>query len=187
MLAALAAAVASPALAQTEKGAKYLGLGLGDLTYQRIEKNNSFLSAALFPAVGVFVVDNLLAGANLELGYERRHFSNQFGDARYRRTSFGVTPFLRYYLLRGERHKLFGQASAGYTWARIDNAGYVENYTPRYMTAGAAVGYNYFLTPTAALEATAGYTHRDNGPAPATNGLDIRAGFAIFLPSKASN
>lgn len=188
---ALAIATTSlPAAAQTEKGAKYLGIGVGNLNYRKDDYGTSELSAALHPAAGVFVADNILVGGSLTLGYDRLAFEN----ANYRRRTieYGVTPFGRAYLPSTSAHRFFGQLGAGITWTdtRIKNRfSYVEPNTfdgnSRYMTACLALGYNYFLTPGAALELTTGYNRiKQRGTSSSYGELDVRVGFSVFLPSK---
>jgi hypothetical protein len=186
---ALAIATTSlPATAQTEKGAKYLGIGVGNLNYRKGDQYSaSQLSAAFHPAAGVFVADNILVGGNLTLGYDRLSFD--IVNYRRRTIQYGVTPFGRVYLPSTSAHRFFGQLSAGITWAdtRIKNRfNYVESNlfdgNSRYRTAGLALGYNYFLAPNAALELTTGYNRI--GGSSSYGELDVRVGFSVFLPSK---
>jgi hypothetical protein len=189
---ALAIATTSlPAAAQTEKGTKYLGIGVGDLNYRKGKDYGADqLSAALHPAVGVFVADNILVGGNLTLGYDLLSFD----IAKYRRRTieYEVNPFGRAYLPSTSAHRFFGQLSAGVTWAdtRIKNRlAYREpniyDGNRRYTTAGLALGYNYFLTPGAALELTTGYNRiKPRGSSSSYGELDVRVGFSVFLPSK---
>jgi len=178
------------AIAQTEKGTKFLGASVGNLSY-RTEDNSIYISAAIYPSVGVFVVDNLLLGSNLRLGYERSRNEGSLGDFERRTIVYGLSPFVRYYFAGSNAHRFFGQISGGITWYNTKikdryTTGNLINRTSKedFSTFGGALGYNYFLTPSAALEVTAGYTRDTNGPSPATGVLDIRAGFVVFLPSK---
>lgn len=185
----LGTALTVPALAQTEQGSKLIGVNVGNLSYRSSNQNNS-LSAALYPSAGVFVTNNLLLGSSVSLSYYRQHFTNYFQDYRSRTFSYGLAPFARYYVPGSGRHRFFGQISAGVQRSSI----WVENKSDigpgkqhdiyREVTYGGALGYNYFITPVAALEVTAGYGRNTNGPNPTTGTLDVRAGFSLFLPSR---
>ena len=192
----LTAVAARPAVAQTDKGAKYLGVGVGGLNYSRSAYSRG-LSATLFPSAGLFVADNVLLGTDLRLGYAQITSKYPRGSYAYRTVSYGLAPFARFYVPSTSRHRFFGQLSVGATWTdmrtKLEGAnvgvGPATRYQhDNYQTAGLALGYNYFLSPHAALEVTAGYAlRRYNNPVRTTGAFDIRAGFSIFLPSKKSH
>lgn len=49
----------------------------------------------------------------------------------------------------------------------------------------AALGYSFFLVPTAALEATAGYYRVAHDPIYRSRDIvDVRLGFTVYLPGK---
>ncbi|MBD2713721.1 DUF3575 domain-containing protein [Microvirga sp. STR05] len=190
LLAGLGCALATGATAQTEKGARFIGANLGDLSYSRGKQNygNSRFSVSLFPSVGVFVANNFLLGANLELGYSSIKSGNSSGDYSTRVLQYGVSPFVRYYLPSTSAHRFFGQVGAGVLGQTAWYPNYYDgerqsstNFASRY---GVAVGYNYFLTPGAALEVVAGYGHNSNRNAFSSGALNVQAGFSIFLPSR---
>ena len=192
LLVGLGCTLATAAMAQTEKGARFIGANLGDLSYSRGKQNygNSRFSVSLFPSVGVFVANNFLLGANLELGYSSIKPGNSSGDYSTRILQYGVSPFVRYYLPSTSVHRFFGQVSAGVLGQTAWYPNYYDgerqsstNFASRY---GVAVGYNYFLTPGAALEVVAGYGHNTNRNAFSAGALSVQAGFSIFLPSKAT-
>lgn len=136
----------------------------------------------------MFVADNFLLGATLPVGYSSYKPGNLSGDYSTRLLQYGISPFARYYIPGTSPHRFFGQLNAGIigqtVWAPNYYDGSRDNTTNSYLTYGAAIGYNYFLTPGAALEVSAGYSRNDGNLGPAAGALDVRAGFSIFLPSK---
>jgi outer membrane protein len=140
---------------------------------------------SLYPTVGKFVADKFLLGVTADLGY-RNSKREGFYDSSVRQITYGAVPFARYYIAGADKHQLFGQLNAGMVWLNRKLDSSFEpggSYTTNYGILGLALGYNYFLTPGAALEATAGYNR--NGVDGRSNGtFNIRAGLAIFLPSR---
>lgn len=191
LLIGLGSSLATAATAQTGKGARYLGANIGRLSYSHEYSRRSF-SAALAPTVGLFLTDRLLLGSEVQVGYSMlRLRSRNSGVSNYRSRVFdyGIAPVARYYFYGSGLHRLFGQLSAGMFWVNTwsnDNFSGSDSpdRTQRYTKAGVALGYNYFLTPGAALEVTAGYSHTSSLYAFNTGFIDLRAGFAVFLPSK---
>ncbi|GAB3827696.1 outer membrane beta-barrel protein [Hymenobacter jeollabukensis] len=179
------------AQAQTERGAKLLGVSLGDLSYSRAKYSGSTFSAALHPSAAYFLADNLALGAGLNLHYGRQR-SN--GIQYYRELGYGLAPFVRYYLPGSGRHRVFGEAGVdiGVTHYRsldyrlVSGPRPEDYYTRNTGTYGyhGAVGYSFFLTPNAALEASAGYYRvaYDRILHP-RNMVDVRVGFSVFLPA----
>jgi hypothetical protein len=163
LLLALAGLAFTTASAQTEKGATYWGASLGNLRYSRSSQKNSITA---------------------DLGYSNSK-SNAYYDSSIRSIRYGAVPFARYYIAGADKHQFFGQLNAGLVWFNRKDKGSFGSgsSTTNYGIVGLALGYNYFLTPGAALEATAGYNR--NGVNGNSNGtFDIRAGLAIFLPSR---
>lgn len=179
-------------MAQTEKGSKYLGVSIGNIGYSK-KDNLSSIGATLTPSVGVFVTDDLLVGAGLQLGYQGSKFDSNTEDRTYRDLYYGLSPYIRYYFAGTSPHRFFGQLGGGIIWNNYYNKVESSSTSSTFKssshsaTAGAALGYNYFLTPGAALEVTASYNRFGIGNSNASNGgLSITAGFAVFLPSKLS-
>lgn len=197
-----AAALALPAQAQTERGAKLLGVSVGDLRYASYQYNGRRnLSAGVYPSVGWFVADRLAVGTGVVALYDRGRsvrpgpdFPVEYISSTF---SFGAAPFVRYYLLNGSSHKLFGQAG-GEAIAYFDRTKRIEgtrktidHYNGKSFGYHVDLGYNYFITPNVALEATVVYRRSsyveflpDRYDAdPGDNTLDVRLGFSVFLPS----
>ncbi|WP_197062964.1 outer membrane beta-barrel protein [Hymenobacter sp. APR13] len=194
----LGCALASSAFAQTEKGARYIGANVGNLSYSRSDKNNSF-SATLTPSAGVFVGNNFLLGAGLPISYSRGHFETTFQKSTRREVEVGLAPFARYYLPGSGAHRFFGHLQAGIARGsyRYQSEGmYIGSGGQMVATKedqrsndtstifGAGLGYNYFLTPGAALEVVASYNRYGYGDYDSAGALNVSAGFAVFLPSK---
>ena len=180
-------------MAQTEKGAKYIGVNIGGVNYQN-NKNGSSIGVALLPSAGVFVTDNLLVGTGIQLGYQRASFkSSATEDNISRSIPYGLSPVVRYYFAGTSPHRFFGQLSGGITWNNqyvkyeVNSEPVSGSTTSHNATASAALGYNYFLTPGAALEVTAGYYRNGIGKSGFNYGqVAVSAGFSVFLPSKLS-
>ncbi|RTQ53681.1 hypothetical protein EJV47_02795 [Hymenobacter gummosus] len=187
LLAALGAAL--PTLAQTERGTTLLGLTGGSLEFSRRDSYRN-TSIALHPTLGRFLADNLVLGAAVDLEYYRfRSGSNAFQRA----FGYGISPFVRYYVVGQGRHQVFAEVGSNLTWYKVRNEnvppfGSTSRYTSRVLGYHGALGYNFFLTPTAALEASAGYRRYGKDDVSNRRGeLDVRLGFSMFLPAKAAN
>lgn len=192
LLLGIACALSASAMAQTEKGSKYLGVSIGNIGYNK-KDNFSSVGVTLTPSAGVFVTDDLLVGTGLQLGYQRSKFESNIEDRTNRNLSYGLSPYVRYYFAGTSPHRFFGQLSGGILWNngynKIESGSASSTFknTSHSATASAGFGYNYFLTPGAALEVTANYGRFGIGNSNNSNGgLSINAGFAVFLPSKLS-
>lgn len=191
----------STASAQTEKGARYIGVNLGNLSYEDVD-NRSYFSGTLSPNAGVFVADNFLLGSGLEVSYTLQKIKNLPNqDYRGRDLTLGISPFARYYLPGTGPHRFFGQANVGIARSSffskqkgiyVEPSGQLipfENEQRGNSTRarfGVALGYNYFLTPSAALQVIASYNRYGYGgnSSASAGALGVSAGFAVFLPSK---
>ncbi|UPL49301.1 outer membrane beta-barrel protein [Hymenobacter sublimis] len=193
---------ASSAAAQTEKGHTYLRLSAGNLSYSNQDQNqfgNEYrqIFGSLYPAVSRFVADNFLVGAEIPLRYGHTRYEEAFiqipGVRSASQVDVGLGPFVRYYLPGTSNHRFFGQLNGSLGWQRqrqISTDDYPTGTrtikferTIDYQTYGAALGYNYFITPGAALEVAAGYVRSTLGPDRTNGSLDIRAGIAVVLPA----
>lgn len=180
------------AQAQTERGSKLLGVSIGELNYSKRKQASSSFSGELYPTAAYFVADNFALGANLVLSYGRIQYQD---DLSSRVFGYGVGPFARYYIPSSSRHRLFGQVGGNIQRAhtrsvRRPTPGPQEFEDQKYTTYGyhGALGYTYFLTPTAALDATAGfYRLGQSGTNRWSNVVDVRVGFSVYLPAGGSN
>lgn len=180
------------AQAQTERGSKLLGVSVGELRYARGKFSGaSYLGAALTPTAAIFVADNLALGAGLSVAYARQRYND---DWFFRQFGYGLAPVLRYYVPGGGRHRVFGELGGEYGRRHSRGTEYRDVIGPpppervrRTSVYGyhAALGYSFFLAPTAALEATAGYYRVAHDPIyHPRNIFDVRVGFSVYLPGK---
>jgi len=169
-------------MAQTTKGSKFIGVNIGNLSYTHSPNSNG-IDVTLFPSAGIFLAEDFLLGSSITLGYSRETFDISFQEYSGRTISYGLAPFARYYFAGTNPHRFFGQASAGITHSDTKiEAGYTEKYSSTDKNFAVGLGYNYFLTPGAALEILAGYGRDTNGRNASIGYLDVRAGFSVFLP-----
>ena len=70
---------------------------------------SSSLNLSLEPQAGFFISEDVSLGAYLSLGFS--HFNNH-GDPEtiHTSTSFGISPFIRYYAIRINKFSIYGQA-----------------------------------------------------------------------------
>jgi hypothetical protein len=176
--------VCTSAMAQTTKGSKFIGVNVGNISYAH-DRNSNSIEVMLFPSAGIFLADDFLLGSSVTLSYSRLHYDNPSQDYTGRTISYGLAPFARYYFAGTTPHRFFGQASVGIARSNIKIE---SNGTRKYSTTdknfAVGLGYNYFLTPGAALEVIAGYGRDTNGSNATIGYLDVRAGFSVFLPSR---
>jgi hypothetical protein len=190
---------ATTARAQTERGTRYLSLSVSELSYiGRYGNSHYIFTGALTPAAGVFVANKLLVGAGLRLAYSRNKFDNLNTQYYSRNIEAELAPFVRYYLLGQRQHRVFGQLSAGHGWSQqatfFDDPSSGDRVTDfkvpaRRYTLRAGLGYNYFLTPSAAFEARLGWRYQNTyriGTGRlqnSYNAADLQLGFSVLLPS----
>jgi hypothetical protein len=194
--------VSVSAWAQIPKGTSTVG-GLVGFSYDKQTQPSAFgksttttTMAYIQPGYGIFVIDNLCVGANLNVLVSGSTFkSPYYGNNELKSTSRGLTvgPFVRYYLPATE--KLYGVFGAGYSWGQSKAEGEyfdVEDdlVTVTYKTGTSvfdvSAGIAYFLNPNAALEATIGYTSnrakdRDTDRVTKTQTYGLGVGLRIFL------
>lgn len=134
-------------------------------------KNNYGYNVRIFPNVGYFFADKLIAGATVPLEYNRPKGGT--GSI-----SFGLSPFLRYYLLKAEnRVNILAQISGGYRLSKTKG-----NSTTRSNFYSIKTGPVIFLNDVVGFEILAGYrsayveTTSDH-----YNYLDLTFGLQIHL------
>ncbi len=150
--------------AQTEKG-NYLVGGNVELN---TSKNNTVI--ALTPSVGYFFLNNLAAGANVNLSYSK------VGENKT--TQFGIGPFARYYL--GTLNiRPFAHANINFTSNKTKNTGGSDTYNgTNYFLGG---GLAAFINRNVAIEGLAGYSHSAYAHLSGSGGFNLRIGFQIYL------
>jgi hypothetical protein len=184
----LIVAAATAASAQTEKGSLIVGSNLSQLSYRSsnegVAKQFSF---GITPTVGLFIVNRLALGAEINLAYS--HLDNSYNKTNV--FEYRAAPFVRYYLTDAPKHKFFGQASYGITGYSAKTESSIEpHYTSKgsYQSLGLSLGYNYFISPMVALEVQP-YYHRNETQVVSDTGANdwgISVGFQIFFPKSSS-
>ena len=180
------------AKAQTEKGNWFVGgaLALTSSTQKAADVSGSTKSTvfALSPNVGYFFINNLAAGASLNLTTAHSSSSTSGSTSTSTVTLFTGGPFVRYYFNTSRHVKLFlhGDASWGSEKVTVNFSGTDEGSSiPTSMYEGKA-GVAFFLSPNVGLEFTAGYqsmTEKDSGIKLTTGSVVVGLGFQIYLGS----
>jgi outer membrane protein len=126
--------------AQTSKGNMMIGgnFSFGSTSYEGSpDKYNTFTFA---PSFGYFVSDNLAVGSGISFSQN----SNTSGITKNDNTSFGLTPFVRYYkFTSNDRFAFFGQGTLGFGTYRNENGTSVSKGTT--MSFSVAPGFSYFF------------------------------------------
>jgi opacity protein-like surface antigen len=76
----------------------------------------SNLGINLSPRIGTFLSEKVAAGISLSLGYSR-HEDNIDGENIGTTSTFGVSPFMRYYAIQAGKFSVFGQGSLGFYYS----------------------------------------------------------------------
>jgi outer membrane protein len=145
---ALVVAFACAAQSQTEQGRWLIGGNAG--FNNRSVDGNGITTFTLSPNVGYFVIDNLAVGGQLLLE-ETQSAKGGFND----KTSFGFTPFVRYYFADAGPARFFGQGRIGFGTEKFANID-----AESYFTFGLGAGVDFFLNDNVALEAFLGYDNQ---------------------------
>jgi hypothetical protein len=150
-------------------------------TYSNSEPEHA-RSLSLSPKVGYFPVRNFAAGIALPASFSRQRLTSLATSTSH---SFGLGPFVRYYLPLDE--KLFAFSEVSYLWSSShtrllldNNAGTSENNQwLRQIRAGA--GLAYFCTRNLAVELLISY-QRYRGPSLSKNdGVICEGGFQFYF------
>ncbi len=133
----------------------------------------------LYPQVGYFFIDNLAAGAGLNILTGATKYTN----AKSTYSSISIAPFVRYYY-----NKFYGQFSFSSGSLKTTNdippaPSNTKSNTTGWSLAG---GYAYLLNEHVAIEPQIGYgqsyqTGGGNSGKTTSGGLFIKAGFQIYL------
>ncbi len=150
--------------AQTDKGRIFLGVGsvagFSSSSIDGIDDNSNSFSVNL--TGGLFVIDNLLAGANVGFG------TSSFMD--FNSTSFSFRPFARYYM-----NNFF--AGAGLGLASTDT----DDVRVSGTRIGLELGYAAFLNDHISIEPVLSYS-LGGGDFDGNNQLSLSVGLGIYLP-----
>ncbi|HTR28727.1 MAG TPA: outer membrane beta-barrel protein [Puia sp.] len=181
------------AKAQTEKTTWFVGgaLAFSSSTQKEADAPGSSAKAtafALSPSVGYFFINNLAAGASLNITSAYSANSNSGSTSSSTVTLFSAGPFVRYYFNTSQHVKLFlhGDASWGSEKVTLNYSGADESSSVPITTFEGKAGAAFFLSPGVALEFTAGYqstTEKDSGIKLTTGSVVVGLGFQIYLGS----
>jgi hypothetical protein len=137
---------AHAATAQTSKGTISFGGSIG-LSTSRSENAVEDYKDSEFnfsPAVGWFVMDKLMIGANLSTS--ARKYNNGPGTD-VKRRSFGFGPFARYYIFTSnEKFAFTAEAAVGFGGTKEEQDGGGESKSG-YVNFRASPGFSFFPTP----------------------------------------
>ncbi len=146
ILAALLCASVFSAKAQTEKGKILLG---GNVTFitqkgksQITTKETSF---SVGPVFGFFVGNNFAVGVALSYDYNKTApiiYSATSSQSGIKHTSYGISPFARYYVNISEPFKFFAELAAGGSFGKSefkDANGIISPDKPEYTSYHAAI------------------------------------------------
>jgi hypothetical protein len=99
--------------AQLYKGQWMAGGNLGITTYDNYMFPHNGLSGTVIPNIGYFFVDKLVGGLRFDVNWGETKFSSSF-------TTYGFSPFLRYYILPAEKKiNFFVNTSFGWQIASL--------------------------------------------------------------------
>lgn len=161
-------AIAFTTNAQTEKGKKLLGGSIGFVTQKAESFNkNSSTSLNIGPQIGFFIAENLVIGTSLNYSYSKTKpvISNYFDGSNYYvnsisgnlSNSYGITPYVRYYINIIEKLKFYGQFNVGAnfgTQQMIDAQSSAKTKTNDFQLYNTSInpGLAFFATKKLAIE-----------------------------------
>jgi outer membrane protein len=156
-------AVSSSVNAQTEKGRWQLGAQIGNFSYQTQNGGKNF-SGSISPSAGYFIIDNLLIGTGVPVSYSAYRFPSNFNSVESATTSYGLSPFARYYIGKNHLKPYIGLA---YSYSRTSTRQTQPDFTgqvTKQTTTGSVtnlvptIGVAYFITDNVALNAGLNYS-----------------------------
>jgi hypothetical protein len=170
--------------AQTSSGNMMIG---GNLSFSSrgLESNSDYQDSEInfSPSFGYFVSDNFAVGASLSLGSG----TEDDGDTKTVRSSFGFGPFARYYkFTSNENFAFFGQAQFLYSSGRVDDTPGGETRSQA-ITFSIAPGFSYFFTEHWALDLSITglviQSYDPNKDTPDNKSATIQFGLSSFSPN----
>lgn len=187
-------ALSMPAFCQIPKGTSIIGGSIA-LNHSKTEtetQETKSTQLGLGPSYGYFIVKNLCLGASLELSTSSYTYDYGSGKSKGKRNSYGVGPFVGYYLPINEKLYGVGRVSYSRSWDKYESwaeATPQDKNTSKtgYYVLGIGAGIAYFLTPNVSLDVMLVYSkdqykYRDvNDYTYRTSGIALGAGFNIFL------
>ncbi|CAN5488294.1 hypothetical protein BH11BAC2_BH11BAC2_01600 [soil metagenome] len=163
--------------AQTEQGhwlvgaSSNLGFSSGKVDKDQDDATTNF---NITPTIGYFLIDNLAAGIALDFN------SSKTGD--YKSSTFGLGPFVRYYLPM----KVFGQLSYAFGSSTSNDGSGSGDVKANTGDLGIAVGYAWMLNDNISLEPSIRYdltSYKPDGADESIKGstFGINVGFTLYF------
>lgn len=167
--------------AQTKQGSTLIGANLTNINLTFLDGDTPF-NLGISPKVGYFFRDNVVIGAEVNLGLTT--------SEDFRNFTYSVGPFGRYYFNNekidvtvSQRSLFFAEANAGFQGTNVKSGGEKSNNNG--LGLGAGVGLAYFVSPTVGLETSLKYNFGVGfGNATFNNQLALNVGFNIYLPAR---
>ncbi|MBC7949219.1 MAG: outer membrane beta-barrel protein [Chitinophagaceae bacterium] len=161
---ALILGIIATANAQTEKGDWLVG--------GRVDINTGDNSTVIgfSPGAGLFVIDNLAIGANLNLNYTK--------SADIKVTNFAIGPFVRYYFTKAKvRPLLHGSINFGSTKVKTPLGTESNTASTLFLGGGVAI----FINDNVSLEPIIGYSNTKYKNFEGSGAFNFGFGFQVYL------
>lgn len=133
---------------------------------------------SLFPRVGYFLNDNFALGSTLNFSYQYNKYKSFWNngmkcyDGVNSNSSFGLSPFLRYYYTKNTKNRLYGQLGGGINidifnnnaatmfYENGDISGTYKNPSKGKVVSGEVlIGFNHFFNANIAFNSSIGYSY----------------------------
>jgi Outer membrane protein beta-barrel domain len=183
---AFACVTAFSALAQTNKGDKMVGVGLGAFSYTNSDSKTTYsntptvynsdgssFSISINPNVAWFVQDNLAIGGGVSVSfYTSKSKSSNTGstttsESKSTSPAVYIGPLARYYFGGSPKGMPFAQANfqIGFSGGKsesetsLGSSSETKTKPKSDWNAGLAIGYEHFITPNVGLYASVGFNY----------------------------
>jgi len=173
-------------MAQTQKGDKLIGVGIGSISYTNSKSKTTYTNTAteynsdgssfsisINPNVAWFIADNLAVGGGISVSfYSSKNNSSNTGstttsDSKSTQPSLYIGPLVRYYFGGSDKGKPFAQINGevgfygGKSTSKTSSGASSETKTkPKGdWNAGAAFGYEHFFNKSIGAYASIGFNY----------------------------
>lgn len=163
------------AFAQTQKGYLMLGGNFGGFSYNSKGSSNKSYNFNVTPSLGYLVANRWVVGGIIDLGISGSKSEN---SQTITTTSYGISPFVRYFLSDADRDKYFAQAKFN-----VGGLKQTDVSASSYIGYGLSLGYNHFFVKAVALEIGVGYDFKHPSEGFDENNFGVNVGLQIFLPT----
>ncbi|MBA2612105.1 MAG: hypothetical protein H0U95_09045 [Bacteroidetes bacterium] len=142
----------------------------------KTESQDFYIS--LYPRIGYFINDNFVIGTTLNISYQTNRYKSYWSngvksyDGKYKGSSTGLSPFLRYYFTKNAKNRLYSQIGGGMNMDIFRNdelttfydtgdiSGTYKNSLKGQVISGEAlIGFNHFFTNKIAVNSSIGYNY----------------------------